>query len=236
MSDQRSLLVDIGNTRTKYAYCSEEGNLSAVSILSGDIHSLLENCQTVLVASVNNLMQVERFEAAARETGVAFQHIETSRSAFDVDCPYQRYEKLGVDRWLCALAVAKRTNKAVAIIDAGTAATCDFVFEGKYLGGWIAPGFQLMRNSLVTNTAKVTADEHFPQRLEIGIDTEQCVNAGCLAMLNGFVEQAEQKVKFLSSDYSLIISGGSAEMLANSISNNFTIEQDLVFQGLRLYL
>lgn len=236
MSDRHSLLVDIGNTRTKYVFCDKEGHLSEVSILQGDIEPLIKKCQKVLVASVNNPEEVQRFDLVAKHLEVAFQTIETTANAFGVKCPYQQYHKLGVDRWLCALAVAKRTQKAVAIIDAGTAATCDFVFEGKYLGGWIAPGFQLMRNALVSNTANVTADNMFPNALEIGTDTEECVNAGCLAMLSGFIEQAEQKIASLSTDYTLIISGGSADMLAKMTKNQYSIEHDLVFQGLKLYL
>lgn len=238
---RRSLLVDIGNTRIKSVFCDSNGGLSDVLVLHNELEfeSIVDGCEQIVVASVNNRDQIERFNDIAKSKQVPFRQVKTEQSAFDIQCPYSHYQKLGVDRWLCALAIAKRSHTATAIIDVGTAATCDFVVNGDYLGGWIAPGFQLMRQTLVNNTVNVSADEQFPEQLGIGTDTEECVNAGCLAMLNGFISQAEQKLIEITpslSDYSIILSGGSAEMLARVTKNKVKIERDLVFQGLKLFI
>lgn len=242
MSDlTRNILIDIGNTRTKYVYCDHNGELSSIQTLPReDIPApIFSNCQKAIVASVAKQQVIDEISYVAKAHGVEFVQVNTSASAFGIDCPYEKPETLGIDRWLCALAVATRTKDAVAILDIGTAATCDFVYDGKYLGGWIAPGFELMRNSLVSNTDKIFADNQYPDEILIGKTTESCVNQGCLAALGGFLLQAEQELQKLAENYSFILLGGSAEMLRNATVNanmKYVIQPDLVFQGLRLFL
>ncbi|UAA38407.1 type III pantothenate kinase [Paraneptunicella aestuarii] len=242
MSDlTRNILIDVGNTRTKYVYCDHYGVLSSIQTLPRENvpASIFVGCQKAVIASVAKQQVIDGISDVAKAQGVEVIQVKTSASAFGIDCPYEKPETLGIDRWLCALAVATRTNDAVAILDFGTAATCDFVHAGKYLGGWIAPGFELMRNSLVSNTDKIFADNQYPGEILIGKTTESCVNQGCLAALAGFLLQAEQELQKLVENYSFILLGGSAEMLRNVTLNanrKYNIEPDLVFQGLRLFL
>ena len=49
---------------------------------------------------------------------------------------------------------AEKSKKAFFVMDVGTAITVDFVVDGQHLGGWIVPGFQVMRNALVASTKK----------------------------------------------------------------------------------
>lgn len=246
MSEQQvSLLVDIGNTRTKYSYFhresrevgQEEQRFSSLSYIykKEEIAGLLNHCSEIIVSCVNNDAALLAWQEECEKRELPIVHVTTQPEAFGVKCPYQQFSKLGVDRWLCALAVAKATNEAVAIIDIGTAATCDFVVNGEYLGGWIAPGFEVMRRALVENTANVLADNVFPEQIEIGKDTEDCVNAGCLAMLSGFLIEAKRKLNTLSSEYRVIITGGGASLMAKVSPDDIEIEENLVFQGLALF-
>lgn len=237
LEPRNCLLVDIGNTRTKYVFADNHNQLTDLSYINKkeDIPSLLSHCSRVVLASVNNEAAFLSWQSESEKRGVPLTRVKTQAEAFGIRCPYQTPAKLGVDRWLCALAVAKRTTKAVAIIDVGTAATCDFVFNGEYLGGWIAPGFDLMRLSLVQNTANVSADDVFPETIEIGEDTEACVNGGCLAMLSGFIVEAEKKIAALSSNYELVLTGGGAQMLAEISPEYAKVEDNLLFKGLALF-
>ncbi|MCY7294774.1 type III pantothenate kinase [Alteromonas sp. a30] len=232
-----SLLVDIGNTRTKYVFSDSQGAFSKVDYLykEENLDSLLSLCSEVVIASVNNEEKLRVWRDACEKQNTTLHHIQTQAMAFGVACPYENPQKLGIDRWLCALAIAKRTHQAVAVIDVGTATTCDFIVNGEYLGGWIAPGFDLMRQSLVQNTAKVLANEHFPNDIVLGRDTEDCVNGGCLAMISGLITEAQRQLCQFEGENQVILTGGSASMLANVVSVDCIVEEDLLFKGLRLF-
>lgn len=244
------LLIDIGNTRIKYAWCDHLGKLSPVFVLDNHRHAneLIQQSATVTAASVNNIDMTKRFETLAKQLKVPYIEITTQPEYQGITCPYEHPNKLGVDRWLCALAIAVQQRcgecaPAVAVIDFGTAANCEFMVAGEYLGGWIAPGFELMRNALVAGTTKVSADERSPQSVEIGTNTEACVNAGCIAMVSGLVRSAKvqlaQHLPDDSLDTEIIATGGTSEALQslfNAENLPLRIVPDLIFQGMRLFL
>ena len=234
----RDILIDIGNTRTKYVYSDSKGQLSDIHTLPRNEVPLtvFEGCRKAVVASVANQSVVDGIKDVARQAGVNVIEVSTSKEAFGVTCPYEEPETLGIDRWLCALAVAKSTTQPTAILDLGTAATCDFVVNGRYLGGWIAPGFELMRNSLVTNTEQIFADQAYPEQIKVGQSTEECVNQGCLAMLTGLLLQTEQTLSQFDGEALIVMLGGSADMIIKATNKPVRKEPNLVFQGLRLFL
>lgn len=234
----RKLLFDFGNTRIKYSWLDGEEKLHPSKVIDEkDIKEFLfSNVDNVLIASVGQPSGVTKVNRICQELQIKCSEIKTQPEAFRIKTPYENVQTLGVDRWLVALAVATRSDKATAIIDAGTAVTCEFVHNREYLGGWIAPGFSLMRDSLVNNTQGVFANTQFPNDLVIGTNTEDCVNQGCLAMVKGFVREAEFLLSSLSKDYEIIVSGGAAVLLDTDQNNSITIEQDLVFKGLKLFL
>lgn len=245
-----NLLIDIGNTRVKYTWCDHTGDLSEVFVLSDwdQMKALLKQSTSVTVASVNNEDSTLRIAKLAEKLAVPHQEIKTSATYLGITCPYHNPHKLGVDRWLCALAIAiqqrrETTCQAVAVIDFGTAANCEFIVAGNYIGGWIAPGFELMRSALVAGTTKVSADNHYPESIAIGSDTQACVNAGCLAMISGMVRSAhyqlERQDNLNSSDTEIIVTGGTVDALQPLFrAENLTVRfvPDLIFQGLRLFL
>lgn len=250
MSDRKSdLLIDIGNTRIKYAWCDPAGKLGPVVALDSPLEArkLVLQSASVTAASVNNDEIAGLLAGWAGQLNVPFKEIKTSAAYKGIKCPYQHPDKLGIDRWLCALAIAVKQRRgeycrAIAVIDFGTAANCEFIVEGEYLGGWIAPGFELMRSALVTGTMKVSAGEQLPRSAEIGTDTETCVNAGCLAMVSGMVRSAREQLVSLTGNLSeteIIVTGGTSEWLLPLLTTeNLALRflPDLIFQGMCLFL
>jgi type III pantothenate kinase len=230
------LLIDIGNSRAKYATCSE-GILSAINIVepNTDIDAIVRHKRKVIISAVKQSDMLERIVRAANLSRVEVQQVKTEPSTFGLTCAYENFPKLGVDRWLSMLALHQDSKNTFAVIDLGTASTCDFVKGNQHIGGWIAPGYDLMRSSLVSNTFQVTADQDYPQSLSIGNTTESCVNYGCLAYIQGMVSAAEKQLKALSDDYHLYIDGGSHELLTDIIDERISIAKDLVFKGLMRY-
>lgn len=247
---KNDLLIDIGNTRTKYLWCDNANQLGDLQVLESWNHaeSLLKQSASVTVASVNDNKLVKRLFVLANELQVPFQEINTTQTVNDIQCPYLQPEKLGVDRWLCGVAIAHQQlhgaiSPAVAVIDVGTAANCEFIILGEYKGGWIAPGFELMRRALVAGTTMVNADNQLPEKVGIGTDTEECVNAGCLAMISGLAHSARaqllQQTDVTADMVEIILTGGTAIALKKQMmAENMTLRvmPDLVFQGMRLFL
>ena len=133
------------------------------------------------------------------------------------------------------VAAQEMTEKPFCVIDVGTAITCDFVVDGQHLGGWITPGYHLMQDALVKNTARVFAEEVKPSQLAPGTYTEECVSQGCLAAVNGVYLSAVAQLASERSDFAIIIGGGDKNMLAIIESTDTIRSANLVVQGLARY-
>jgi type III pantothenate kinase len=111
----------------------------------------------------------------------------------------------------------------------------DFVSkEGGHLGGFIVPGFELMKNSLLTNTKKVEVESSC-QAGALGQNTTEAVMLGIMQMLESFVKQkvAEIESKY-KQDVTIILTGGQARSLSKNLSSMVILEKDLVIEGLRI--
>jgi type III pantothenate kinase len=130
------------------------------------------------------------------------------------------------------LAAREITPLPVAVGDVGTANTCDIVVNNKHLGGWISPGFSIMRESLLNNTQQVFTDTKMPKGLDIGTTTEDCVSFGCLASQTGLVMMAQQYLSHRYEDYLVLITGGAQNSLSLQNNKNIVFFPNLVLRGL----
>lgn len=159
-----TLLVDIGNTRIKWARL-EGGRLgrqrAAVHVnasarsLERTLFSGTRSIRRILVASVAGRAVERRFAAAARRaTGVTPTFVRTVRSAGGVTTRYVEPWRLGVDRFVAAIgAHALSGGRAACAIDVGTAMTIDLIdARGVHRGGAIVPGPTVMVASLLRDT------------------------------------------------------------------------------------
>lgn len=216
MLPDQILLVDIGNTYIKFCPLANiEGDIQ----VTDSIKTLIAHIQTgqfkkIWLASVSRQDLTEQIITTCASLNIKFQEAQSEANAFGIKNSYQDAQKMGVDRWLAMVGATKLTKKPFAVIDAGTAITCDFVADGQHLGGWIAPGFDTMKAALVKNTTKVFADHSKPTHLEAGQSTESCVAMGCLAALNGVVLAANRFLSERFDDFCIIQCGGDKKMLA----------------------
>ncbi len=227
----RALLIDIGNSQVKYALVNQLSDTDKVHAVANV--SLLDVCirqaEQILVACVGKPDSVEKLRVMAAEHQVPIRFITTQAQSFGVQCAYKDHTTLGVDRWLAILAAQKITQLPCAILDLGTANTCDVLYQNQHLGGWIAPGFSLMRESLLQNTQQVFADNQFPEAISLGNTTPNCVNLGCLASQIGFVTMADAHLSAQYKDYLLLICGGSQQLISFKHAKYF---KNLVIKGL----
>lgn len=235
MSDLfKALLIDIGNTQVKYALVNDISDLTEVSYCThiGDLVSKINLANRVIVSSVGHVTQVTELQGLCGRFHKSCKVIKTQAVTLDIQCAYEKFQTLGVDRWLAILAARDITPLPVAVVDLGTANTCDIVVNNKHLGGWIGPGFSIMRESLLNNTQQVFADAKMPKVLGIGNTTEDCVSFGCLASQVGFVMMAEQYLSNQYDDYVVLITGGGQKLLSLRNNKKILFFPNLVLRGL----
>lgn len=235
---RNSFVIDIGNSYIKYAIHSNESGLSAVSSATsvGDLDSYIEQSDAVYLSSVGHDNQVEDVKALCHLKAKSLFIARTEAVAYGVTCAYESFHTMGVDRWLAILASREITDLPFAVIDLGTAITCDIVEGGQHLGGWIAPGFSLMRQTITQNTQQVFGNSEIPEHLQLGNSTEDCVNLGCLAALQGIVMSAENILSGNAKDYRIIVSGGNRKLISDLASDKIIFEENIVLKGLCLFI
>lgn len=145
---------------------------------------------------------------------------------------YDKPETLGVDRWLAMLAAwTNRPHESHVVVDAGTALTVDVIDgSGQHIGGYICPGFRLMKAGLLTGTQQVKPEAQWLGGRLPGHDTQQCVDYGIRDMVLCWVEQ--QCLRYPASNVTL--TGGDSLRILQSLSFTVNHQPDLVLDGLQV--
>ncbi len=232
------LLVDVGNTLIKYALLS---NVHEEPKASDSLESLFsfvdvqKNITHLYIASVRNQDMVDEISTMCAARNIAFVEKQTEKEAFGIKNSYANVQKMGVDRWLAMICAAEKTKKAFFVMDVGTAITVDFVVDGQHLGGWIVPGFNVMRDALVASTKKVFANDEIPTSFGVGTDTEECVATGCHAAVYGVYLSAVDYISSKQTEFDIILGGGDKKVFAFLESAANIRPAHLVVQGLARY-
>jgi type III pantothenate kinase len=238
-----NLLVDIGNTRLKWALLQDGGLVTGRALVNQQItrHELVETWnmltppERLAIACVSSTPLLELVLVVAVELWpvVKIVQVKSEAHAFGVHNAYQQPEKLGVDRWLALVAVRNRYQKPACIVDCGTAITIDLIdADGKHQGGMISPGLTLMRKSLAAGTAALQFHE---TNYEFGPAnfTEAAIYSGTLSAAVGLIENVLTKQP---NAMSVILTGGDADIIARQLRVKPVVDADLVLRGLAIVL
>lgn len=236
------LLIDAGNTRVKGALMDAEGhiepwfNQAYEELNKQELPTTVTDCWLSLVGGPQQQRYLEQWLGQGLHT----HQVHSEKSAFGVTNAYAEPATLGVDRWLAILGAYSEQAKPTLIIDAGTAITVDWVdSDGQHLGGWIAPGVDLMQSSVTSRAPRVfTRQEQMWGRVnQIGTSTPDGLMDGCVNMFAGLVRQALHvtEVELDWFEYRLLFSGGSTPLLPIELKRRGEHRSELVLQGLALY-
>ncbi len=240
------LLLDLGNTRLKWALQAQpEGWLArgAVNWREDTMAGLqlawsgLPRPDTVIAASV---VDAVREALVAEVVGSLFARApgwwRTPASACGVRNAYVEPQRLGVDRFLAMVAAYADGRAPCVLAGVGTALTLDaLASDGRHLGGLIAPGPQLMRQSLLDATAQVRLDRP-GEILELADNTADAVVSGCFQAAAALIERfATRMAARLDGAPTLILGGGDAATLMPLLSLPARLSQDSVLRGLAVW-
>jgi type III pantothenate kinase len=241
------LLVDIGNSRVKWARCERgvlgEQQAAAHADWTADEWraALFQGTpvERVLAASVAGGAGVAALDAAARAaTGRGIEHVTTQRAAAGVVNGYADPRLLGVDRWLAAIGGYRYARGACVVADIGTAATVDVVAaDGRHCGGYIAPGPRLMVASLLHGTSDLESFRaSSPSSAGQGFadNTRDAIERGCRLALAAWVERCVRDAeRRLGVAPRLLLTGGALPEVLPDLEIAGEPVPDLVLRGLR---
>lgn len=238
------LAISVGNTRTRIG-AFVDGHLAETATFAnkrnGKISDSLDQAYAplkgkdamILLSSVNPPVAnwVEQEVSA---------HLKRSITRVERDLPIPIGRQLdpeaivGEDRLLNAAAAFDVLKQACVVVDAGTAITIDFIDgAGTFHGGAIAPGAQLMLDSLHQRTAQLPEVEFARPAEPIGHSTMEAMRSGVFHGLRGMVHELVECFAESVGRYPLVVAtGGDADLLFRDDQRVDRVVPDLGLMGI----
>lgn len=238
------LLIDIGNTRIKWALVDANG-----VILPGDSFSLenpfaaikelfkqfKQRPRSIVISNVKDpqISNILTETALLTLDIMPFEIYSTEHSSY-ISNGYQIPRQLGADRWCAMHGAAMQTEKPYLVIDAGTCVTIDAVdADGNHMGGLILPGLACSAKAieLVTNINIEEVEKQQPEFLPI--NTYDAIKLGAHISLLSTVKQTYDDFKrFTKCEPLVFITGGDSEQISKLVDINTIVDPHLVFKGM----
>jgi len=245
-----TLLVDVGNTRVKWARLDAAGDLGPQSAAAhagwsaDDWRKVLFGgapVGRVLASSVAGETTNAALAAAARAAGGSpVEFVATAREAAGVRNGYADPRLLGVDRWVAVIGAWNRVHACCVVADVGTAATIDVVAaDGRHRGGYIVPGPALMVRSLLRSTSDLAprhaAGGAAAHAAGFADNTRDAIERGCRLALAALIERCfgDAALSAAAGPPCLLVTGGAATEVLPYLRIEAEHVPDLVLRGLR---
>jgi type III pantothenate kinase len=141
---------------------------------------------------------------------------------------YERPEQLGPDRWAALVAARAVHAGPCLVVNAGTATTVDALSaDGRFLGGLILPGVELMRFVLHEHTGRLPIQEG--RFVATPRNTVDAIETGCRHAQAGAVERMS---RLLGGEAACLVSGGAGRQLIEQLEIPCQYIENLVLEGL----
>lgn len=247
------LLLDVGNTRLKWAWLEDgrAGPARAVQHHGAATawQAELEGWQAALEAEGRSPERILASNVAggpfARTLGgwskarFGFwpEFAAVTASAHGVTIAYATPSALGADRWLGLVAARDAGEGPACIVNAGTAVTIDALDAGgRQLGGFILPGLKLMEDALYSrtqNVAPAAAAEPPAARGFFAVNTAGAVQLGPLLAVAALADRTvTELMRAGEAEPRLLLTGGDAERVQPHLLRPASHVPDLVIAGL----
>jgi type III pantothenate kinase len=245
------LLVDIGNTRVKWALL-RGSRLSRMQALAHErqawgMHRVVRAVMRAAPGGVTRVVAVcvggpvlERALAGAARARlrVDTEFVRSARAAAGVRNGYRETWRLGADRWVGVIGAHHLAKDRPALVaNVGTALTLDAVSpKGRHLGGAIVPGPATMVESLLAGTHGIRRRARglrANDRSLFARETASALAAGARFAAAAFIDRAViEATQRLKTRPLLLLSGGGAAAIRRALKTPAREIPDLVLHGL----
>ena len=236
-----NLVIDIGNSLTKYAVFENRKLLHLETSVSNlflsqvkDIFEKFPKVEHAIISSVGKLENKEK-EVLALFCRV---HVLSHDSKMPFKNSYATPLTLGMDRIALATAAFYQYPRSnVLVIDMGTCITYDMINDaGEYIGGSISPGIHMRYKAMHFQTQKLPL--LVPEDILdfVGNSTESCMHSGVLYgtahEIDGVINQYHARFQ----DLTVILTGGDSQFFVKRLKNSIFANSKFLVEGLNCLL
>ncbi|MES2356201.1 MAG: type III pantothenate kinase [Pseudomonadota bacterium] len=232
------LAIDAGNTRIKWGLHDGE-QWAALGVVAkqdtvrlSDAWKQLPVPAKIIVSNVSGERVRSELNVLMARWRVSPVWITAHSSQCGVTNGYAQPSQLGSDRWAALIGAHYFHQGAAVVVMAGTAITIDALTAGgKFLGGFILPGLDMMAESLTAKTAAIRVErgefESFPTNTRNAVWSAgvQAAAGAVDRMCNALVAGGEKMP-------AILLSGGAAEAIAPHLYGPVVRRENLVLEGL----
>lgn len=242
------LAIDVGNTRLKWALY--DGAHPQAALLAHGAE-FLENIDRLSEGAWADLPVPDRMIGCIVAGDAVRRRVQEQMELWDVTPQwvvaeqaeaglingYDHPSRLGADRWVAMVGarqrmLAKGEVRPLVVVMVGTAVTVEAIDpHGKFLGGFILPGHGIMLRALESGTAGL----HVPtgEVRMFPTNTSDALTSGGTFAIAGACERMVQHLRSQTGmEPMCVMTGGAGWKMAPSMSIQFELVDNLIFDGL----
>ena len=242
MATPQLLLIDVGNTRVKWATIDAAGKIrprvafahraAGIGVAKKLAREYPQHKAVLACVVPQRIVDFERAFCGRL-------HVVTAKSCTqDLAFDYPKPRELGADRLAVSVAARAEGKLPAIILGCGTALAFTVLdAKGRLCGGAIAPGLHTQLLALLGATAQLPATTlRAPQKLPAR-STQEAIRAGVLLNFQGGAREiATRLCESLAGGATprLLLTGGDADVLRRVFGPAAEVRPLLVFEGLRI--
>lgn len=172
------------------------------------------------------------YDRACKNLFAVTAHRITHTSHMPITIEYDNPAQLGVDRIVNAVAAYNDYHTDCIIVDIGTAITFCLLAHGVLKGGLIAPGVKAAMKGLAQSTAQLFEVPFEKPDSIIAHNTKDALVSGFFYGWLSLIEGIIQKMSDADVQYTVILTGGMADVIYPHLSIPTKIDTMLTMRGL----
>jgi type III pantothenate kinase len=224
------LCIDSGNTRIKWGLREGEAWLAQGAGSLADVAALPIAADRVVACNVGGVSPQLTIEALAARLKGPVEWVRAQAQQCGVQNGYDHPDQLGADRWAALIGARALHGGDCLVVMCGTATTVDLLrADGRFEGGLILPGLDLMRDALAGSTADLPAAAG--SYVDQPRNTFDAIASGAVQATAGAIERMFRQLD-PARDPLCLISGGAAGGVSPHLTIPHRVIGNLVLEGL----
>ncbi|MCB0771168.1 MAG: type III pantothenate kinase [Flavobacteriales bacterium] len=228
------LVLDVGNTRTKWALFQDGTILRQGAFATGDLNALQRavSGSTISAVAMGSVSAPDAgFLSALR--AVAPVLVLDGASSAPVRSAYATPDTLGADRLANVVAAARHfPARPVLVVDTGTCITYDLLEgDGTYAGGAISPGLRMRAKAMHMYSARLPEVDPGPRPAVLGTTTVGALAAG---VHHGILGEIKEFIAVLGKErpeMAVVLTGGDGLHFTRALESGIFAIPFLTLEG-----